>query len=75
MKKGLYLINQALMVGFAIKYEIEGSPGLLPIDFFKEKVSLIKDFLTNNQNTKVKMILVCLMEIKSLLEYQSEEII
>ena len=73
-EKGIILEKSGLN-GFAKKYEIEGSPGVIPIDFFKEKVSLIKDFLSNNQNTKVKMILVCLMEIKSLLEYQSKEIV
>ena len=67
-EKGIILEKSGLN-GFAKKYEIEGTPGVIPIDFFKEKVSLIKDFLSNNQNTKVKMILVCMMEIKSLLEY------
>ena len=67
-EKGIILEKSSLN-GFAKKYEIEGPAGVIPIDFFKEKVSLIKDFLSNNQNTKVKMILVCMMEIKSLLEY------
>ena len=67
-EKGIILEKSGLN-GFAKKYEIQGTPGVIPIDFFKEKVSLIKDFLSNNQNTKVKMILVCLMEIKSLLKY------
>ena len=34
----------------------------MPKEFFREKASIIKDFLRNHRNTKVRMILVCEME-------------
>ena len=59
--KGIKLEKSAL-TNFAEKYNIEGKPGLLPFDYFGEKADQIKDFLRNYRNTKVRMILVCLME-------------
>ena len=72
-EKGLILTKSGLN-GFAKKYDIEATSSLLPKDFFKEKASLIKDFLRNNRNTKVKMILVCLVEKESLLTYEGKTV-
>ena len=60
-KKGIILEKSAL-ANFAEKYIIEGIPGLLPIDYFKERAPQIKDFLRNHRNTKVRLLLVCEME-------------
>ena len=64
-EKGIILEKSAL-ANFAEKYNIKGKPGVLPLDYFREKADQIKDFLRNYRNTKVRMILVCLMEKKSL---------
>ena len=60
-EKGIILEKSALF-NFAEKYNIEGKPGVLPLDYFGEKADQIKDFFRNYRNTKVRMILVCLME-------------
>ena len=36
----------------------------MPIEYFREKAPQIKYFLRNHRNTKVRMLLVCEMEIK-----------
>ena len=72
-EKGIILTKSGLN-GFAKKYDIEAETSLLPKDFFKEKASLIKDFLRNNRNTKVKMILVCMVEKESLLTYDGKKL-
>ena len=72
-EKGIILEKSGLN-GFAKMYDIEAASSLLPKDFFKEKASLIKDFLRNNRNTKVKMILVCLVEKESFLTYDGKKV-
>ena len=42
-EKGIILKKSGLNF-FAERYDIKGSPELLPIEFFREKASLIKDF-------------------------------
>ena len=37
---------------------------MTPIDFFEEKNPQIKEFLRNHRNTKIKMIMMRLMEKK-----------
>ena len=54
--------EKSALSNFAEKYVIEGLPGLIPIEYFSEKATLIKDFLRNHRNTKVRMIMVCEME-------------
>ena len=64
MKKydnGIRLEKSALS-NFAEKYVIEGKPGILPLDYFVEKASQIKEFLRNHRNIKVRMVLVCYMQ-------------
>ena len=60
-EKGIILEKSAL-ANFAEMYVIEGMPGLLPLEYFKEKAPQIKDFLRKYRDIKVRMILVCLME-------------
>ena len=59
--KGIKLEKSAVS-DFAEKYVIDGKPGLTPLKYFAEKVARIKDFLRNNRNIKVRMLLICLME-------------
>ena len=47
---------------FAVKYIIEGIPGLTPLEYFRQIYKTLKDFFTYHRNIKFKMILVCLME-------------
>ena len=60
-EKGIKLEKSALSK-FVEKYVVDGKPGLTPLQYFAEKVERIKDFLRNNRNIKVIMILVCEME-------------
>ena len=55
---------------FAVKYIIEGDPGLTPIEYFNKVYATLYDFFTYHRNIKFNMILVCLMEqqIKELLD-------
>ena len=54
--------EKSALSSFAVKYVIDGKPGLTPIQFFAEKVSQLKTFLRNHRNEKIRMVLVCLME-------------
>ena len=47
---------------FAVKYIIQGIPGLTPIQFFERINKTLKEFFTYHRNIKFKMILVCIME-------------
>ena len=47
---------------FAVKYVIEGIPGLSPLEYFRQIYKTLKDFFTYHRNIKFKMILICLME-------------
>lgn len=49
---------------FAEKNVLEGEPAIMAIDFFEEKTPKIKEFLRNHRNTKIKMIMVRLMDKK-----------
>ena len=78
-EKGIILEKSAL-ANFAEKFTIEGIPGLIPIKYFEEKASQIKDFLRKHRNTKVRLLLVCEMEkqntgkeIKSIIWYQQDK--
>ena len=46
---------------FAVKYIIEGEPGITPIQFFNRIYKTLEDFFTNHRNIKFGMVLVCLM--------------
>ena len=56
------ILEKSALTNFAEKYVIEGVPGIIPIEYFREKAPQIKDFLRNHRNTKMRMILVCEME-------------
>ena len=47
---------------FAVKYIIEGEPGLTPIEYFNKVYTTLYDFFTHHRNIKFSMVLVCLME-------------
>ena len=47
---------------FANKYIIDSEPGLLPLEFFRRQKEYLKEFLKNHKNTKVRFVLVCMME-------------
>ena len=63
--------EKSALTNFAEKYDIKGLPGILPLEYFREKASQIKDFLINHRNTKVR-ILVCEME-DQIIEKSNEE--
>ena len=58
------LLEKSALANFAEKYVIKGKPRIKPKEYFGEKASKIKDFLRNHRNTKVRMILVCEIEIR-----------
>ena len=47
---------------FANKYIIDGEPGLPQLEFFRRQKEYLKEFLKNHKNTKVRFVLVCMME-------------
>ena len=47
---------------FAVKYIIEGDPGLTPIEYFNKVYATLEDFFTYHRNIKFSMVLVCTME-------------
>ena len=47
---------------FANEYIIDGEPGILPLEFFRRRKEYLKEFLKNHKNTKVRFVLVCMME-------------
>ena len=47
---------------FAVKYTIQGIPGLTPAQFFERINKTLKDFFTYHRNIKFRMVLVCIME-------------
>ena len=55
-------IEKSALDEFAKKYIIKGEPGILPLQFFMDKKRIIKDFLRNHRNTKVRFVLVSIME-------------
>ena len=55
-------IEKSALDHFANKYIIKGQPGVLPYQFFIDKNRIIKKFLKNHRNIKVKFILDCTME-------------
>ena len=57
-------IEKSALDEFAKKYIIKGDPIILPLQFFRNKISILKDFLRNHRNTKVRFVLVCMMEKK-----------
>ena len=54
--------EKSSLENFAIKYIIEGDPGLTPIEYFNKVYKTLEDFFTYHRNIKFNMVLVCLME-------------
>ena len=57
-------IEKSALNEFAKKYIIKGEPGILPDQFFRNKKHVIKDFLRNHRNNKVRFVLESMMEKK-----------
>ena len=57
-------IEKSALDEFAKKYIIKGEPGILPDQFFRNKKHVIKDFLRNHRNNKVRFVLESMMEKK-----------
>ena len=55
--------EKSALKSFAEKYVIDGKPKIFPLEYFAEKATQIKEFLRNHRNIKVRMILVCIMEL------------
>ena len=47
---------------FAKKHIIKREPGITPLEFFENKITILKDFIRNHRNIKVRFLLVCMME-------------
>ena len=50
--------EKSSLENFANKYVIEGEHGFTPMEFFKNNAKKLKDFLRNNKNIKLRMVLV-----------------
>ena len=61
-EQGIEIEKKLALDEFAKKYIIKGKPGILPLQFFKNKKRVIKDFLRNHRNNKVRFVLVVIME-------------
>ena len=53
-------IEKSALDGFAKKHIIKGEAGITPFQFFRIKKTLLKDFLRNHRNIKVRFVLVCM---------------
>ena len=53
-----------MLDNFAEKYTIDGEPGVIPIQYFENNSAQIKYFLRTHHSSKVRLVLVCLMEQK-----------
>ena len=67
-------IEKSSLDGFAKKYIIKGEPGVLPNQFFINKKPIIKQFLKNHRNTKVRFVLDVIMEKKEKISKDSNQI-
>ena len=56
------------------KYIIKGTPGVLPKQFFIDINTIIKEFLKNHRNTKVRFVLDVIMEKKEKISKDSNQI-
>ena len=54
--------EKSALKNFAEKYIIDGKPIIMPVVYFAEKASQIKEFLRNHRNVKIRIIMVCIME-------------
>ena len=66
-EKGIILEKSAL-ANFAEKYVIDGEPEVVPEIFLEEKRVLIEQFIKNHRNTKIRMIMICLMEMQKFIK-------
>ena len=55
-------VEKSALDQFAKKYIIKGESGITPFQFFRNKKQVLKDFLRNHRNIKVRFVLVCMME-------------
>ena len=58
--------EKSALDNFAEKYVIDEEPGVIPIQYFKDKAPQIKDFFRSHRNIKARLVLVCLMEKKGI---------
>ena len=68
LERAMYEYDQGLekeksaFEDFAVKYTIQGIPGLTPAQFFERIYKTLKDFFTYHRNIKFRIVLVCIME-------------
>ena len=56
------VIEKSALDKFAVKHILEGIPGITPVEYLNRVFGTVEEILINNRNTKVKMILICIME-------------
>ena len=57
-------LEKSALDKFANKHIIEGEPAITPMKYFESKITILKKFLRDHRNTKVRFVLVCMMEKK-----------
>ena len=65
-------IEKSSLNGFAKKYILKGFPGTTLIEYLRDKKKVLKDFLRNNRNIKLRFILVCMMEKQEAVKIQDK---
>ena len=60
--------EKSALENFSEKYVIDGKPKIFPFEYFAEKATQIQEFLRNHRNIKVRMILVCIMEKREIVD-------
>ena len=66
-------VEKSSLDKFAKKYIIKGKPGYLPKHFFEQYYYTIKKFIKNHRNTKLRFVLVCMMEKKEKISKDSDK--
>ena len=66
-------VEKSALNEFAKKYIIKGKPGYLPYQFFDYYYHTIKKFIRNHRNTKLRFVLVCMMEKKEKISKDSNK--
>ena len=66
-------VEKSSLDEFAKKYIIKGKPGYLPKHFFEQYYYTIKKFIKNHRNTKLRFVLVCMMEKKEKISKDSDK--
>ena len=67
LERALYEHEQGITIkksafnNFAVIHEFEGIPGISVVEYLNRVFATVEDLVKNHKNTKIKMVLICLM--------------